>query len=84
MKYLLKAVDTYRVDNVEEVDKLHQALLDDKNFELVAFSYTHKEIKSKGEVVEEYEVVKATKVFAEEKYPDIQYDVIYTDDPEEM
>lgn len=77
MKYLLKAVDTYRVDNLDEVDALHEKLLADKTFELVAFSYTHKEIKSKGEVIDEYEVVKATKVFTKEKYPDIQYDVHY-------
>lgn len=77
MRYLLKVVDTYRVDNLEEVDALHEELLADKAFELVAFSYTHKEIKSKGEVIDEYEVVKATKVFTEEKYPDTQYDVHY-------
>ena len=77
MRYLLKAVDTYRVANLQEVDDLHQELLEDNTFELVAFSYKHKEIKVKGEIVEEYEVVTATKVFTEEKDPDISYQVTY-------
>lgn len=72
MKYLLKAVDTYRVDTLDEVDKLHQALLDDRNFELVAFTYKHKTTKD-----DDYFVAAATKIFTEEKLPDIQYDVHY-------
>lgn len=79
MRYLLKAVDTYRVANLEEVDKLHEELLADRTFELVAFSYKHKEIKAKGEVIEEYEVVSATKVFTEEKNPDYQFEVEYSE-----
>lgn len=72
MKYLLKAVDTYRVDTLDEVDRLHQALLDDRNFELVAFNYKHKTTKD-----DDYFVAAATKIFTEEKLPDIQYDVHY-------
>lgn len=77
MKYLLKAVDTYRVADVDEVDRLHQELLDDPNFELVAYSYKHKEIKAKGEIIGTYEVVTATKIFTSEKDPDVRYDVNY-------
>lgn len=75
--YLLKAVDTYRVSTVEEVERLHDNLLADNNFDLVAFSYKTKQIKAKGQVVEEYQVVSATKIFTDEKEPDREVSVIY-------
>lgn len=75
--YLLKAVDTYRVSTVEEVERLHDDLLADNNFDLVAFSYKTKQIKAKGQVVEEYQVVSATKIFTDEKEPDREVSVIY-------
>lgn len=77
MRYLLKAVDTYRVATVADVDALHQELLDDPAFDLTAFSYKTKYIKAKGEIVEEYQVVTATKVFTEEKEPDRTVSVVY-------
>jgi hypothetical protein len=77
MRYLLKAVDTYRVATVADVEALHQELLDDPTFDLTAFSYKTKYIKAKGEIVEEYQVVTATKVFTEEKEPDRTVSVVY-------
>ena len=63
MTYLLKAVDTYRVPTIADVEALHERLLDDPTFDLTAFSYKTKQIKVKGEVIEEYMVVQATKQF---------------------
>ena len=77
MRYLLKAVDTYRVASVADVEALHQELLDDSTFDLTAFSYKTKYIKQKGEIVEEYQVVSATKVFTEEKEPERVVTVTY-------
>ena len=77
MRYLLKAVDTYRVATVADVEALHQELLDDSTFDLTAFSYNTKYIKAKGEIIEEYQVVTATKVFTEEKEPDRTVSVVY-------
>jgi hypothetical protein len=77
MRYLLKAVDTYRVATVADVEALHQELLDDPTFDLTAFSYKTKYIKQKGEIVEEYQVVSATKVFTEEKEPERVVTVTY-------
>ena len=78
-KYLINDVTTYRVGTVAEVEALHEALLNNSSFELTAFSYTTKQIKVKGEVVEEYQLVKAKKVFNNEKEPisdvDIKYEV---------
>lgn len=76
-KYLINDVTTYRVGTVEEVEALHEELLADNTFELTAFSYATKQIKVKGEVVEEYQVVKAKKVFNNEKEPDTDIDVKY-------
>lgn len=77
MRYLLKAVDTYRVATVADVEALHQELLDDSTFDLIAFSYKTKYIKAKGEIIEEYQVVSATKVFTDEKEPDRTVSVTY-------
>lgn len=77
MRYLLKAVDTYRVATVADVEALHQELLDDSTFDLTAFSYKTKYIKQKGAIVEEYQVVSATKVFTEEKEPERVVTVTY-------
>lgn len=77
MKYLINSVDTYRVGTVAEVEQLHAELKDDPNFELVSFNYKTKQIKQKGEVIEEYCLVQAKKVFADEKYPEAQVSIIY-------
>lgn len=77
MRYLLKAVDTYRVPTVEDVERLHEELLEDPSFDLTAFSYKTKQVKAKGEVIEEYQVVSATKVFTNEKDPEDVYTVSY-------
>lgn len=75
--YLLKAVDTYRVATVADVEALHEELLQDPTFDLTAFSYKTKYIKEKGQVVEEYQVVAATKIFADEKEPERTVSVSY-------
>lgn len=77
MKYVINDVTTYRVGTVEEVEQLHEELLNDNRFQLTAFSYTTKQIKVKGEVMEEYQVVKAKKVFNEEKDPTTEIEVKY-------
>ena len=77
MRYLLKAVDTYRVPDEAAVEALHEELLNDPCFDLVGFSYKVKQIKAKGEVVEEYMVVQATKQKKKKKEPEDIYTVIY-------
>ena len=77
MRYLLKAVDTYRVPDEAAVEVLHDELLNDPTFDLIGFSYKVKQIKVKGEVIEEYMVVQATKVFTSEKDPEDVFTVSY-------
>jgi hypothetical protein len=77
MKYLLTSTDTYRVDTVQEVEDLHETLKASPNFILAAFSYKTKQIKQKGEVIDEYQVVTAKKVFTEEKEPTVKTTIEY-------
>ena len=39
MKYLIKSVHTWVVPTVEDVERLHQELLDDGKFDLTTFRY---------------------------------------------
>ena len=48
MTYLLKAVDTYRVPSVADVEALHDLLLADPTFDLTEFSYKTRYIKEKA------------------------------------
>ena len=79
MNYLTQVVEVIRVPNVNEVEKLHAQLKDDNRFELKKFEYQHKDVKSKGEIIDEYELVKATLIFNAEKEPtnyvDVQFKV---------
>ncbi len=77
MKYLLSSTDVYRVPTVVDVEKLHEELSKDTNFTLTSFSYKTKYIKIKGNIVEEYQVVSAKKVFNEEKDPTNSINVRY-------
>ena len=77
IKYLINDVTTYRVSTVAEVEELHKELLADPAFELTSFSYTTKYIKEKGEIVDEYQVVKAKKIFNQEKEPERLIDIVY-------
>lgn len=77
VKHLINDITTYRVETVKDVEKLHEELLADPSFELTAFSYTTKYVKVKGEIVDEYQVVKAKKVFNNEKEPESMIDVKY-------
>lgn len=77
MKILLNDVHTYRIDTVEEVEQLHQELKENPVFELASFNYKKKQIKAKGEVIEEYYLVAAKIVFTDEKEPTADITVNY-------
>lgn len=75
MEYLLNTVVTYRVHTVEEAEAMHERFKNDGRFELVQFSYTTKDIKVKGEVVDQYQVVKMKLIFTNEKEPEATYSI---------
>lgn len=76
--YLLKVTNTYRVATVDDALALREEIENNiKCGELINFSYTQKYIKVKGEIVEEYQLVKATIEFTPEKEPDEQVRASY-------
>lgn len=77
MKYLISDTTVYRVATVADVEILHEELLNDNSFELVSFGYKTKYIKQKGEIIDEYQLVTAKKIFQEEKEPSSAIDVKY-------
>lgn len=68
-KYLITNVLTFRVATVAEALQLREELQNAKYADLVNFSYKTKPIKEKGDVVDEYQLVKATLSFNAEKEP---------------
>lgn len=77
MRYLVSSVDTYRVPTVDEVERFHEELKNDSHFTLASFGYKHKEVKQKGEVVDEYELVTIKKLFNDEKEPNVDVNISY-------
>lgn len=79
MEYLISATDVYRVSTVADVECLHETLKANPRFTLAAFSYKTKQVKAKGEVIDEYQLVTVKKLFNEEKDPmtyiNINYEV---------
>lgn len=76
-EYLINNTLTFRVPTVEDALRLRDKLQQTNYGELVNFSYATKYIKAKGEIIEEYQVVKAKIQFNEEKDPDMYIAVKY-------
>lgn len=70
MYYNLKTTNVYRVPTVEDALRLRKWLEREYVGELTSFSYKTKQIKVKGEVVEEYQLVTATITIDNEKDPE--------------
>ena len=70
MYYNLKTTNVYRVPTVEDALRLRKWLEKNCIGELTSFSYKTKYIKSKGEIVDEYQVVTATVSIDNEKEPE--------------
>lgn len=76
-KYLINNTLVYRVPTVEDALRLRDELSQNKFGELTNFSYTTKYIKAKGEIIEEYQLVKAKIEFTPEKEPEQRVEVSY-------
>lgn len=74
LHYILKSTTEYRIETVEEVERFHKKLQGQAaagQYQLSAFSYIEKEVKSSGEVVDSYFIVKVTFVFNDAKDPQL-------------
>lgn len=76
-KYLINNTLVYRVPTVADALVLRDELSKNEYGELTNFSYTTKYIKAKGEIIEEYQVVKAKIEFTPEKEPEQRVNVLY-------
>lgn len=69
MTNLIKVTNVYRVPTVEAALQLREEL-EDMPGELTGFKYVTKQIKAKGEIIEEYQLVTANIQFDNEKEPE--------------
>lgn len=75
MAYLLSVVETWRADTVDEALAMQDRFDNDQEYELTQFSYSTKYNKKTDE---EYQIVKAKKVFNSEKEPTYMVNVEYS------
>lgn len=76
-KYLLAVSEKYRVDTEPEAQTLIEEAKHDRAYILSKYDCTYKEIKQKGEVIDDYFLVTLTKKFTEEKEPEAQISITY-------
>ena len=79
MTHLIKSTNTYRVPTVNDALRLREELQSGAG-ELISFKYTTKYIKSKGDIIDEYQVVTATLQFNAEKEPESMIRESYGED----
>lgn len=77
-KYLITAVETYRIDSEAEAKQAIEEAKKDKNFTLTKYTSEYKEVKEKKEVVDTYYKVCLTKTFTDIKNPDCQAEAHYS------
>ena len=77
MRFLVKSIDFYKVDTVEELEKLHEELKNSNYFTLIGFKYDTKVFKHKDEEDEECQLVAATKLFNDVKDPHTHLKIAY-------
>ena len=68
-KYLTQTVETYRADSESEAEQLIADAKASTEYELKKHNAEKKEVKQKGEVIDEYWKVSLTKIFTSEKEP---------------
>lgn len=78
MKFLIQTTETYRVDSEEQVKQIIEEAKNDKHFIVKKYTSQFKERKQKGEVIDAYWKLSITKEFADEKDPQFQTEIEYT------
>lgn len=78
MKFLIQTTETYRVDSEEQVKQIIEEAKNDNHFIVKKYTSQFKERKQKGEVIDAYWKLSITKEFADEKEPQFQTEIEYT------
>ena len=76
-KYLIQTVETYRADTEAEAEQLIADAKASAEYELKKHNAEKKEIKQKGEIIDEYWKVNLTKKFTNEKEPTSTTKIMY-------
>lgn len=76
-KYLIQTIETYRADTESEAEQLIADAKASYEYELKKHNAEKKEVKQKGEIVDEYWKVSLTKKFTDEKFPSSQTSITY-------
>ena len=76
-KYLIQTTEIYRADSETEAQEIISAAKAAEEYTLTKYSSEKKEVKAKGELVDEYYKISLTKAFTDIKDPGIQVDIIY-------
>lgn len=76
-KYLIQTTEVYRADSETEAQEIIGAAKAAAEYTLTKYSSEKKEVKAKGEVIDEFYKVTLAKTFTDIKEPDAQVEVIY-------
>lgn len=77
MRYLIQTTEVYRADSEAEAQGVITEAKQADEYTLTKYSSEKKEVKAKGEVIDEYYKVSLTKVFTSIKEPDIIAHITY-------
>lgn len=77
MAYLIQTQEIYRAESEREAQELISEAKQAGEYTLTKYSSEKKEVKAKGEVIDEYFKISLTKTFTNIKEPDIKANVIY-------
>ena len=77
MRYLVKTVETYRADTEAEAQDLITEAQQANEYELIKYASEHKEVKAKGDVIDDYYKVDLTKLFTDIKEPGERVTITY-------
>lgn len=69
MKYLVQTTEIYRADTETEAQALIDEAKEASEYTLVKYSSEKKEVKAKGEIIDEYCKVSLSKLFTDIKDP---------------
>lgn len=78
MKYLIQTTEVYRVDSEAEVDRIIEEAKNDRHYIVKKYTSQYKERKQKGEIADAFWRLSITKEFADEKDPQFQTEIEYT------
>lgn len=77
MRYLIQTTEVYRADSEAEAKGVIEEAKAAGEYTLTKYTSEKKEVKAKGEIIDEYFKVTLTKVFTNIKEPDTVASVIY-------